>query len=354
MIAATTETAIMQRETILITSPLEAEHVARIAAFAPDRVEVMYEPGLLATTRYRNDHKGEPLTRTPEQQARWEALLPRTTIAFDLPSAAELAVMPKLRWIQTTSTGVGQAVAKLGLIDSPIIVTTARGVHAQPLAEFVFMALLAHFRQLDYLRAEQRAHRWLRVCGQEIAGRVLVILGAGDLARGSARIAKALDMHVIAIARNPAQSRDHGALFDEVLPVSALHQALGRADAAVLTVPHTPETERMIDAAAIAAMKPGIALVNIARGQVVDEIAMIDALRRGHIGFAALDVTEVEPLPAESPLWDMPNVLISPHSASTVDGENGRITDIFLHNLGLWLEGRPEAMRNLLDKPRLY
>ncbi len=344
----------MPRETILITSPLEAEHAARLAAFAPDRVEVLYEPDLLATTRYRNDHKGEPLARTPEQQARWDALLPRATIAFDLPTASELTQMPKLRWIQTTSTGVGQAVAKLGLVESPIIVTTARGVHAQPLAEFVFMALLAHFRGLAYLQAEQRAHRWLRVCGQEVAGRVLVILGAGDLARGSARIAKALDMHVIAIARNPGLVREHGALFDEVLPTSALHEALGRADAAVLTVPHTPETERMIDAAAIAAMKPGIALVNIARGQVVDELAMIDALRRGRIGFAALDVTEVEPLPAESPLWDMPNVLISPHSASTVDGENGRITDIFLQNLGLWLEGKPEAMRNLLDKPRLY
>ena len=344
----------MRRETILITSPLEAEHVARIAAVAPDRVEVLYEPDLLPPTRYRNDHKGHPMTRTAEQQARWDALLPRATIGFDLPSAADLPKATALRWVQTTSTGVGQQVVGLGLVDSPIIITTARGVHARPLGEFVMMALLAHFRGLDYLRAEQRAHRWLRVCFQEVADRILVILGAGDLARGTARIAKALDMRVIAIARNPEQSREHGALFDEVVPTSALHETLARADAVVLTVPHTPETERMIDAAAFAAMKPGVALVNIARGVVVDEEAMIASLRSGHIAFAALDVTTIEPLPEESPLWDMPNVLISPHSASTVDGENARITDIFIGNLQLWLDGRADEMTNLLNKKRMY
>ena len=344
----------MPRETILITSPLENEHVARIAAFAPDRVAVLHAPDLLPPTRYRGDHKGAPFTRSAEQAARWAALLPQATIAFDIPSEHDLARMPALRWIQATSTGVGQSIARLGLIESPITVTTARGVHAGPLAEFVFMALLAHFRGLAYLQAEQRAHRWLRVCFEEVAGRRLVILGAGDLARGTARIAKALDMHVVAVARNPAQSRDHGALFDEVVPTADFHAALAQADAVVLTVPHTPETERLFGAAAIAAMKPGAAVVNIARGQVTDEEAMIAALRSGQIGFAALDVTEVEPLPPESPLWDMPNVLISPHSASTVAGENARITDIFLTNLRCWLDGNPAAMRNLLDKPRLY
>lgn len=134
--------------------------------------------------------------------------------------------------------------------------TTARGTHARPLAEFVFMALLAHWRGLAHLQAEQRAHRWQRYCIEEVAGRTLVILGAGDLARGAARIAKALDMQVVAIARDPGKAREHNDLFDEVVGTGALHAALGRADAVLLTVPHTPETERMIDAAAIAAMRP--------------------------------------------------------------------------------------------------
>jgi len=343
------------RQTILISSPLEPEYVARIAAVAPDRLEVLYEPGLLPPTRYRNDHKGvEGFARTSEQQARWRELIGKADIFWDLPSAEDVPFAKKLRWIQTTSTGVGQSIKRLGLQDSDVLVTTARGVHARPLAEFVFMALLSHFRGLEFLKAEQRAHRWERYCGDEVAGKTLVIIGAGDLARGSAKIAKALEMHVIAVAREAGKSRAHNDLFDEVVAQSDLHAALARADAVVLTVPHTPQTENMIDAKAIAAMRRGVALVNIARGQIVDEPAMIEALRSGQIGFAALDVTLVEPLPADSPLWDLPNVLISPHSASTPPSENDRITEIFEHNLRCWLEGRRQDMRNVLDKAQMY
>jgi len=304
--------------------------------------------------RYRNDHKGAPFQRNAEQQLRWDDLVKRAVILWDLPKAEDLANAKALRWIQTTSTGVGQHIVRLGLQDSDTLVTTARGSHAQPLAEFVFLALLSHFRDLKHLQAEQRAHRWERYCVQELAGRTLVIVGAGDLARGSARIAKAFGMHVIAIARDPARNRAHNDLFDEIVPQSALHAVLGRADAVLLTAPHTPQTDRMIDRAALAAMKPGVAFVNIARGQIVDEEALIDALRNGHIGFAALDVTQIEPLPPESPLWDLPNVLISPHSASTPPSENDRLLTIFLHNLRCWLDGRIDEMRNVLDKRKMY
>lgn len=344
----------MERTTILISSPLEEEHVARIRAMDPTRLEVLFDPGLLPPTRYRNDHGGAPFQRDAEQARRWDALVRRATVSWDIPKAQDLAKMDGLRWIQATSTGVGQHVRRLGLQDRDVLVTTARGSHAQPLAEFVFMSLLSHWRGLSHLQAEQRAHRWERYCQPPVAGRTLVILGAGDLARGSARLAKALDMHVIAVAREPAKVRAHADLFDEIVPPGALHAVLGRADAVLLTVPHTPETERMIDAAAIAAMRPGIAFVNIARGQIVDEDALIGALRTGHVGFAALDVTLVEPLPPDSPLWDMPNVLISPHSASTVLEENERIVEIFLHNLACWLDGRQGDMRNVLDKALMY
>jgi len=344
----------MDRHTIFISSPLEAEHVERIRAVDRESLEVLYDPALLPPIRYKNDHKGGPFTRNAEQAARWDVMLAQATICWDIPSAEDLKKATKLRWIQTTSTGVGQSIARVGLQDSDILVTTARGVHARPLAEFVFMALLAHFRGLAHLQSEQRAHRWERYCPIEVAEKTLVIVGAGDLARGTAQVAKGLEMHVIAVARDAGKPREHGALFDAVVPYTDLHAALARADAVVLTMPHTPETERMIDAGAIAAMKPGVAFVNIARGQVVDEPALIAALRRGHIGFAALDVAEVEPLPKDSPLWDLPNVLISPHSASTVDSENARIVDIFAHNIRCWLDGRRDAMRNVLDKQRMY
>ena len=182
----------------------------------------------------------------------------------------------------------------------------------------------------------------------------LVILGAGDLARGCARIGRALDMHVIAVARDASLPRAHGDLFHEVVPATELHAAMARADAFVITVPHTPLTHHMVDASALAALPRGAAFVNIGRGLVVDEPALIEALRSGQVGYAALDVTAIEPLPAESPLWDMPNVLISPHSASTVPGENGSIVEIFAYNLACWLDGRPGEMRNVLDVAKLY
>jgi len=345
----------MPTQTVCIASPLEAEHVARIRAADPT-LRVLYAPDLLPPVRYVADHKGAPFTRTPEQDRRWREMLGEADILWDFPAPdpADIEHAQRLRWIQTTSTGVGQAVAKLRLGERGIVVTTARGVHARPLAEFVFMVLLSQWRGLGFLQAEQRAHRWERYCGEAVAGRTLVTVGAGDLARGCARLARAFEMRVIAVAREGGKERAHNALFDEVRPSGELHAALAQADAVVACVPHTPATERLLDRAAFAAMRAGAIFINIARGQVIDEAALIGALRERRLGFAALDVAETEPLPPDSPLWDMPNVLISPHSASTVSSENAVITDIFLHNLRCWLDGRPDAMRNVLDARLMY
>ena len=346
--------------TMFICSPLEPANVDRLRALDP-ALEVVHRPELLPPVRYANDHKGAPFTRTGAMLDTWRDGLARADILWDLPAPEDVPYVARLRWIQATSTGIGPAVAALGEAFAKlchgrggVIVTTARGVHARPLAEFVFMALLAHFRGLAQLRTEQRAHRWTRHCGQQVAGRTLVLLGAGDLARGSARIARALDMHVVAVARDPSRARAHGALFHEVVPTSALHAALARADALVVTVPHTPETEGLIDAAALAAMPHGAAVVNIGRGPVIDEAALVTALRSGAVGYAALDVTATEPLPVDSPLWDMENVLLSPHSASTVEGENDRIIDIFARNYARWRAGRFGEMENVLAPGALY
>jgi phosphoglycerate dehydrogenase-like enzyme len=338
--------------TLLIASPVEAEIPVHLRTLDTE-LEVIHDPDLLPVPRFTADHNGHPFSRTQEMQARWEAFLIRADIMWGLPTAEDLPHLPRLRWVQTTSTGVGPTVAKIPL-DERVIVTTARGVHARPLAEFTFMALLAHFRRLAYLQAEQRAHRWTRGCNEEIAGRTLVVLGAGDLARGCAKIARALDMHVIAIGRDSDKVRAHQALFDEVLPSTQLHAAMGRADAFVITVPGIPGTIGMVDEAALACLPRGAALVNIGRGNVIDEAALIAALRSGHVGYAALDVTLVEPLPADSPLWDMPNVLISPHSASTVAAENFRIAEIFARNLVKWRAGQVGEMENILDRALQY
>jgi phosphoglycerate dehydrogenase-like enzyme len=339
---------------IFITSPLEPENVECIRAVEPAGVEVVYEPDLLPPTRYIGDHVGSALKRTDEQQRRWREALAAADVMWDVPRNVEQLVLARrLRWVQMTSTGVGQLMKNLGLRPE-VLVTTARGVHAAPLGEFVFMVLLAHWRGLGHLQAEQRAHRWTRYCGEGVAGRRLIVIGAGDLARGLAERARAFGMTTVAVARDTAKTRTHDGLFDEIHASRDLRAALASADAVVVTVPHTPETEGMIDRAAFAAMKPGVVFVNIARGQVIDEGALLDGLKSGRIGFAALDVATTEPLPLESPFWNQPNVLISPHSASTVVGENAKIVEIFCWNLRCWLDGRLGEMRNVLDRERMY
>jgi phosphoglycerate dehydrogenase-like enzyme len=343
------------RHTVFIASPLEREHVDRIRAVDSDRVEVIHEPDILPPIRYIADHHGAAFTRTPEQQLRWNEALEHAEILWDLPpSPADIVQAKRLRWIQTTSSGVGPAVRRLGLLESDIIVTTARGVHAAPLAEFVFMVLLLHVRGLRHLESEQRAHRWVRYCGREIAGTTLLTIGVGDLARRIAEIGRAFGMRIIGVTRDPAGPRAHGGLFDSLHAVSDLHDLLPQADAVVLTLPQTDDTTGMIGDAAFAAFKPGAVFINIGRGSVVDEAALVRHLQTSRIGFAALDVAAQEPLPPDSPLWDMPNVLISPHSASTVTTENAKITEIFCANLRCYLDGRLAAMRNVFDKGRMY
>jgi phosphoglycerate dehydrogenase-like enzyme len=348
-----------------ITSPLEPEYVEQIRSAAPGQIEVRYEPDLLPPTLYRNDHHGpDDWQRSPEQQARWEAMLAECEVVWDIPeviwdtpgaaSKPVLELMPRLRWVQTTSAGVGPMITRLGLADTDILVTTASGVHARPLAEFAFAVMLNWVKEFPRLRAEQQAHRWERYCSGELDGSTLTVVGPGRIGREVGRLGKAFGMHTIAIGARVDPGRAAALGFDELFDRSGLHEALGRSDFVVIATPHTPDTENLIDAAAIAAMKPGIVLVNLARGIVIDEDAMIEALRSGHIAYAGLDVFRTEPLPSASPLWDMPNVLVAPHSASTVWGENQRITDIFVRNIPLYLAGRYDEMSPLLDKQRGY
>jgi phosphoglycerate dehydrogenase-like enzyme len=346
-------------QVIFISSPLEYEHVERIGEVAPRQVEVIYEPDLLPQTRYIADHKGrEGFRRTESQERRWREGLARATILWDFPSGPEgtqgLALSPHVRWVQTTSSGVGQQVVSMGLDKSDVIVTTARGVHADALAEFALLVMLAHVKDLPRLQREQQAHRWERYCCSELSGKSLTIIGAGQVGARVASLARAFNMEVNAVVNRPSPERRAELFANDIFGQADMRAAVKHADYIVLATPHTPQTERMIDAEFWAATKPGVVFINIARGQVVDEPAMIAALGNGQIGFAGLDVAAKEPLPPGSPLWSMPNVLISPHSASTAPSENRKITDIFIRNLRHYIDGNPDKMINVLDKARMY
>lgn len=350
----------VERHTVFITSPLEAEHIQRIRAVAPEQVEVIYEPDLLPPVRYIADHHGiAGFNLSGEQQERWDANLRRAEILWDFPirslqDAGLQDVAPGVRWVQTTSSGVGQLIANLGLQDSDLLVTTASGIHANPLAEYVFMVLLNQAKDLELIRRGQQERTWDRYCTDELDGKTLAIVGAGRIGRRVAAIGRAFGMRTLAAARTVSPTRAAELGVDDLYAPSQLHEMLSQADAVVLCVPHTPETENTIDAAALEAMKDGVTLINIARGPVVDDDALLAALGSGKVGFAALDVFRTEPLPPDSPYWSLPNVMVSPHSASTSYSENRKITDIFCHNLACYLDGRVQDMWNVLDKARMY
>jgi phosphoglycerate dehydrogenase-like enzyme len=249
---------------------------------------------------------------------------------------------------------MGQPAQRMGLIDTDVIVTTASGVHGGALSEFVFAALLGRSRALDQLRTWKREHHWQRFTADELAGKTMTLVGAGRIGSQIARVAKAFDMRVIAVGRTGGPERGLALGVDEYWTTADLHEALREADVVVIVAPHTGETDHLIGAAEFAVMKPGVWFVNIGRGAVVDEAEMIERLGDGSIGFAALDVFQTEPLPGNSPLWDMPNVLISPHCSANAPRENERITDIFIRNLPHFLDGRYHEMSPVLDKTQLY
>lgn len=346
-----TNTLTTTTHNVLIASYLEPEYVEQIRQVDP-RLQVIYEPTLIAAPRYPADHTGAPFTRSAADETRWQALLADAEIMFDfdythrtdLPDLA-----PNLRWLQATSAGIGQFVKRMGYGERlpQTVFTTASGVHARPLAEFCMMALLMHYKRLNHILADQRRHHWERYAATDLEGRTLAVVGLGRVGEAVAQMAKGLGMRTLG-----TRVSSTSAAVDQFYPPHQLHAMLAQADVVVLIVPHTPATDQLIDAQALAQMQPGAYLINIARGAVVDEQALIAALQSGQLGGAALDVFATEPLPATSPLWDMPNVLVSPHSASTSDRENARITALFCDNLRRYLAG--EELRNVLEIERLY
>lgn len=337
---------------VVIASYLEPEHIERIRA-VDSRLDVVYEPDLLPVPRYACDHVGTPRALSAAQEERWRSHLAAADVLFDFDYVrrAELpALAPRLRWLQATSAGIGQFVKRMGYAASMpnTVFTTASGVHAVPLAEFCIMAMLNHYRGLEQMQADQRARRWERFATTDLPGKTVAVIGLGNIGREIARLGAAFGMRVIGsrVAVAPMEN------VERVYGPGDLHAMLGEADVVIMTTPHTPATDRMLGAAQFAAMRDGAYFINIGRGATVDEDALIHALQTGQLAGAALDVFAEEPLPAASPLWEMPNVLVSPHSASTSDKENQRLTDLFCDNLRRFLDGR--SLRNVLDTERLY
>jgi phosphoglycerate dehydrogenase-like enzyme len=349
----------MARTQVLIASPLEAELAARIQAADP-RAEVRFEPELLPPARYPADHRGDPaFARDADGEARWRALLDRAEVLFGVPGDSPDALaevvngLPGLRWVHATSAGAGEQVRKAELSPEAlkrVAITTSSGVHAVPLAEFAVLGLLAVAKELPRLIAGQRARAWPEVHQplRELSGQTLLLVGLGEIGREVARLGKALGMRTVGFRRTQGPPPEW---VDEVHGPERLAELAGRADAMVVSLPLTDETAGLVDRATIERLPAGCIFVNVGRGGVVDEPALVDALADRRIAGAVLDVFATEPLPADSPLWTLPNVLVTPHAAALSPRENERIVELFVDNLRRYLDGRP--LRKVVE-PGVY
>jgi phosphoglycerate dehydrogenase-like enzyme len=337
---------------VLIATPLEPQFAAQIGAVDP-RVRVLYEPDLLPQPRYRADHSGVPRPLSAADVDRWARLREQAEVSFDFDwqdPAQMPRNCPQLRWVQGTSAGIGGLLNRTGLADSKLVFTTAAGVHGTPLAEFTLLGMLYFAKGMPALAAWKAGHSWQQHTSGQLAGSRALLVGLGGTGRAVARLLAAAGVEVIGAGRAGHSYEVPG--VTSYLASDRLERVLPRVDALVLACPLTDQTQNLIGAKQLGLLPPGAVVVNISRGAVIDEGALVAALTSGHLGGACLDVFATEPLPPGSPLWDLPNVIISPHSAATGPAENQLITELFCDNLRRWLDGRP--LRNVYDRAAGY
>lgn len=263
-----------------------------------------------------------------------------------------------LRWFQFPGAGVDNLM-RTGMLrkGSPVVVTSVAGIHAIPISEYVLTSMLMfahHFPEMLRLQQQHNwayGRRWNALRGTELAGKTLGIIGLGGIGRRIAQLGRAFGMRVLGLRRS-ATGEASDPDVDELYPPNRLRDLLGACDYVVLAVPLTPETERLIGEHELLAMRPTAFLVNISRGRVIDEQALIRALQSGWLAGAGLDVTVEEPLPKESPLWDMPNVILTPHMSGLTDQYSARLTEVFVENLRRYRAGEP--LLHIVDPAKGY
>lgn len=257
---------------------------------------------------------------------------------------------PKLKWLQLMSAG-GDRLKNTDIWQSNVVITGVSGIHAVPISEFVLGYMLAFAKELDRCFEMKQRHEWQRYTPGNLRLKTVGIVGLGHIGREVARLSKSFGMKVLATKRT-VKATGKTRHVDLLLPPERLREMLSRSDYVVLTVPLTPETDHLIGEEELRSIKRGSYLINIARGALIDEGMLIRALNEKIIEGAALDVAAEEPLPKNSPLWEMSNVIISPHVSGNMEDYMERATEIFCDNLGRYLKGK--RLRNVIDRERGY
>lgn len=253
-----------------------------------------------------------------------------------------LIAAKNLKWVHFTSTAIDQHPFLPPLLARGVKLTTSAGTNGEPVAQTAITGLLMLARGFPAWLDAQRRHAWEPMRGDQVPadlrGQTVMVVGLGNIGLPVARFCRALGMHVIGIRRSPKRPDDP---LDEIHAPAKFTELLPRCQWLVLACPHNKETHHLLNAGTLAKLPRGAALINVARGGLVDEPAVIAALTSGQLGCAHLDVFEKEPLPADSPLWDLPNVILTPHNASASSGNDRRGAEMFLSNLEQWARGEP-------------
>lgn len=323
----------MSRPTVLIIGDLPPRYRDRLFAELSPKAEVVFGTAASALLA---------AARRAEVVFLWDNL--RDVLIELWPE------LRRLRWIHARSAGLDNLVFP-ELVESSVTLTNSKGIYSSTLAEFVIGAMLFFAKNFRRMLINQAERRWEWMDLAELRGQTVGILGYGDIGRAVARKAKALDMRVIAVKRQP-RPEDHGPEVDRLLAADRFQEMMAESDYVVITTPLTPQTHGLVGEAALRAMRPTSYLINVGRGAVVQETALVRALQEHRISGAALDVFVQEPLPTDSPFYRLPNVLISPHSADHTPGWIEAGLELFLENYRYYDQDRP--LKNVVDKRAGY
>ena len=339
----------MAKVHILVAVPFFGEeHLAKIAAVDP-RVEVTdvmeelrAELGIAHSSVFPEGYPAELKFTPKEASMRLDKLLTDTEAILSLrvPLNAPLRA-PRLKWVQTIGVGINHLGGQSGILDSDVMVTNAGGLNSTAVAEYAFYLMMMLAKNVRPLYANMAAHQWKRVPTLELKDKTIGIVGLGNIGSKVASVARAFEMRVLAARRSATRREKDITGVDELFPLCELPQMLRECDFVILAVPLTKETAGMIGEEEMRVMKPTSYLINIARGQVVKQDVLLRALKEGRIAGAGLDVFEVEPLPPDSELWELPNVIVSPHQAGISENIRRALIELLCQNLRRFLNDEP-------------
>jgi phosphoglycerate dehydrogenase-like enzyme len=325
---------------VTIAVHIEEESMKRIKAVSP-QIKVVDVADL-----NRRDFKGEP-----QAKSEFDAILAETEVLYTWkPPNNLLARSPKLKWIQITSAGADRYLTD-EFKRNPVKLVNVSGIHATPIAEFILEMMLMFVKRAPMFFELKQKKEWNRLSTQILRGKTVGIVGMGAIGTEAARLCKAFGMNVIATRRS-VKKETRARYVEKLLPATQLPELLKQSDFVVIALPLTRETTNLISDKEFSQMKKSAYIINIGRGPIIDEPAMVRALKGGQIAGAGLDVFATEPLVKESPLWEMPNVIMSHHVSGDRDDYEEQVMNIFCKNLKRYIEGK--RLFNIVNKELGY